>query len=117
MHSSEIEALQQSLIEQKSLILNKSYEFRQEVGTRTALADEAEAATSNIADAISINLHEKDRRTLYQIERALGRIAEGTYGQCEGCGAPIGRRRLEVHPFSTLCIACMEEQESSFPRQ
>lgn len=112
MNSTEIEALLKSLLEQKSSILNKSYEFRQEQSNRSNEGDEAEVASSNVADNISIHLHEKDRRTLLQIERALGKIADGTYGQCEGCAAPIGRRRLQVHPFSTLCIDCMEEQES-----
>ena len=116
MNSTEIQALQESLLEQKSLILNKSYEFRQEQSSRSPVSDEGEAAYANVSDNISIHLHEKDRRTLYQIERALGKICDGTYGQCEGCAGHIGRRRLEVHPFSTLCISCMEEQESH-PRQ
>ncbi|MBX2988145.1 MAG: TraR/DksA family transcriptional regulator [Bdellovibrionaceae bacterium] len=111
-----IQTLHESLLEQKSLILNKSYEFRQEQCNRAPVSDESEAASGNLEDSISIHLHERDRRTLYQIERALGKIADGTYGQCEACAYPIGPRRLQVHPFSTLCVSCMEEQESH-PRQ
>lgn len=116
MKPTEIQALQQSLLEQKSLILNKTYEFRMEQAERSSRGDEAEVASDNIAEDLSLHLHEKDRRTLYQIERALAKISSGTYGQCESCGAEIGDRRLEVHPFSTLCIACMEELET-YPRQ
>lgn len=116
MNSTEIQALHQSLLEQKSLILNKSYEFRHEQAERSSRGDEAEVASENVAEDLSLHLHEKDRRTLYQIERALAKITSGTYGQCEGCGAEISPRRLQVHPFSTLCISCMEEQETA-PRQ
>lgn len=117
MNLTEIQALQHSLLEQKSVILNKSNEFRQEQSDRTPVGDEGEAASKNVSESISIHLYEKDRRTLYQIDRALGKIADGTYGQCESCSEVIGERRLEVHPFSTLCIDCMEELESNRPQQ
>lgn len=113
MNSTEIDALQKSLLEQKSAILNKSHEFRRDQLERQPVADEAEVASGTVDESISIHLYEKDRRTLLQIERALGKIADGTYGMCESCAAEIGRRRLQVHPFSTLCISCMEEQESN----
>lgn len=114
MNSTEIDALQKSLIEQKSAILNKSHEFRREHLERAPVADEAEVASGSVDEGISIHLHEKDRRTLLQIERALGKIADGTYGICESCAAEINHRRLQVHPFSTLCVSCMEEQETNF---
>lgn len=112
MNSAEVDALLKSLLEQKSAILNKTNEFRAEQSRRAPIADEADIASGIIEESISINLHEKDRRTLIQIERALAKIANGTYGQCESCGCSIGRRRLEVHPFSTLCVSCMEERET-----
>lgn len=77
-----------------------------------AVADEAEAASQDISNNISIHLHERDRTALYAIERALGKIADGTYGQCESCSEIINARRLQVRPFTALCIDCMEEQES-----
>lgn len=113
VNSTEIRAIQKSLLEQKCEILNKSHEFRKEQCDRTQLADEADVATKNFADHVSIHLQEKDRLTLYQIERALSKISSGTYGQCEGCGCTIENRRLQARPFSVLCIACVEEQEST----
>lgn len=77
-----------------------------------AVADEAEAASQDISNNISIHLHERDRTALYAIERALGKIADGTYGQCEACSELISARRLQARPFTALCIDCMEEQES-----
>lgn len=112
MNSAEILAIQKSLLDQKSEILNKGNEFRKEQADRTPLADEAEAASHNVTDSISIHLYEKDRRTLYQIERALARINDQTYGQCESCGCEIEKRRLQAHPFSVLCVPCVEEAEA-----
>ena len=41
-----------------------------------------------------------------EIERALAKIALGTYGICEGCGKPIVRDRLKALPQAALCVAC-----------
>ncbi len=46
------------------------------------------------------------REFIGQLERALERIDDGSYGQCEDCLAPIPPARLEAYPAATLCIAC-----------
>jgi DnaK suppressor protein len=43
---------------------------------------------------------------LADIERALTRLADGSYGNCETCGQAIPPRRLEALPFATLCVPC-----------
>nr|BFD68953.1 hypothetical protein HAGR004_39750 [Bdellovibrio sp. HAGR004] len=108
----ELQNLKESLLFQKSTILNKTHEFKEEQSSMAAVADEAEAASQDISNNISIHLHERDRAALYAIERALGKIADGTYGQCESCSELISARRLQARPFTALCIDCMEEQES-----
>lgn len=100
------------LLSQKSQILNKSLEFRTEQSaSREVVSDEAELASVDFTNSVSIHLHERDRSQLLMIERALGKIADGTYGQCEGCGADVGEARLKARPFAALCIDCMEDQE------
>lgn len=111
MNATELSAIRESLLTQKSSILNKTNEFRQEQSSIELVADEAEAASIDISTNISIHLQERDRNALYMIERALGKIADGTYGQCECCGGLISLRRLQARPFTTLCIECMEDQE------
>jgi DnaK suppressor protein len=49
--------------------------------------------------------------TIDEIELALKKLREGTYGICEECGGEIKPRRLEVRPFATLCVRCKERQE------
>lgn len=112
MNSTELSAIRESLLLQKSAILNKTSEFKQEQSRNVSVSDEAEAASIDLSNNISIHLHERDRSSLLMIERALGKISDGTYGQCECCGGVINIRRLQARPFTTLCIDCMEDQES-----
>lgn len=41
-----------------------------------------------------------------EIDRALAKLAEGTYGRCDSCGEEIAPERLEALPAATLCVAC-----------
>lgn len=43
---------------------------------------------------------------LIKVDRALTKIGEGSYGDCDSCGKPIAPRRLEAVPESVLCIDC-----------
>jgi RNA polymerase-binding protein DksA len=47
---------------------------------------------------------------LAEVLRALGRLADGSYGVCERCGKPIMVARLEARPTATLCIDCARLQ-------
>ena len=44
--------------------------------------------------------------TLADVERALEKLLDGTYGSCDSCGEPVGEERLEAIPWATLCISC-----------
>jgi RNA polymerase-binding transcription factor DksA len=50
------------------------------------------------------------RETLQDIDAALGKIEQDTYGLCESCGRPIAEARLEVMPAARLCIACASKR-------
>jgi RNA polymerase-binding protein DksA len=52
-----------------------------------------------------------EREKLAQIDRALARIADGTYGVCESCGNPIGKMRVMAFPRATLCMTCKQREE------
>ena len=53
-----------------------------------------------------LSLEERDRERLAEIERALGKIKNGTYGVCDICGQPIDRARLEALPQANSCLKC-----------
>ena len=48
--------------------------------------------------------------TLTDVERALAKLDEGTYGICDRCGATISPERLEARPWTALCVACASER-------
>lgn len=61
--------------------------------------------TSMAVDRLSqVAVHDKLQVTLADVERALVKVEEGTYGTCDACGGPIGDGRLEVHPWAVLCV-------------
>ncbi|SOB75015.1 transcriptional regulator, TraR/DksA family [Marinobacter sp. LV10R510-11A] len=59
-------------------------------------------------DEVVDSLEEETRSELAQIKTALERIDQGLGGQCEKCGEAIDSRRLQVLPYTTVCVACAE---------
>lgn len=55
--------------------------------------------------------------SLARTERALEKLGEGTYGDCDACGAAIAPARLEAMPDSVLCVTCAGRQRRAAPRR
>jgi RNA polymerase-binding transcription factor len=77
-------------------------------GVGNHLADDA---TEVFTRERNIALRNNAQDLLAQVEAALHRLDEGTYGTCARCGREIATERLEVLPSATLCIACQSEVE------
>ncbi|HKA68007.1 MAG TPA: TraR/DksA C4-type zinc finger protein [Actinomycetes bacterium] len=73
--------------------------------------DQADAGSKTFAREHEMSLADNYRDMLLQNERALARLAGGTYGICESCGNPIGKARLQAFPRATLCMSCKVRQE------
>src|ERR1700746_3344076 len=102
------------------------------VALRKALADEVEnlhrfgadqtgdsaaAAFDCDGEEVSVRLAELEARELAQIERALARLKQGTYGVCEVCQGKIPVARLNALPYSTTCVECQREIEGGPGRE
>ena len=62
---------------------------------------------SNVAEAERIVTVSEDlQQILSQVNAALERMSNGTYGTCQRCGKPIGEERLEAFPYVAFCIEC-----------
>ena len=64
-------------------------------------------------------LTDREKQKLKQIDDALDKIEENTYGLCEECGVKIPRARLKVVPFAKYCVECKEaiEREERYTRE
>lgn len=112
MNATDLDFFKSVLNEKKSMILNKSNEFRTEqASSKESLQDEAETVAFENQMNLKIQLHERFRLDLFQIERALGKIEQGDYGLCESCGCEIEKKRLVARPITSLCIQCQEDLE------
>ncbi len=74
--------------------------LKSEIGDLYDLADEERNRQ------LSLLLSNRDRRKLIDIEGAIQRIEEDTYGFCEECGDKISPERLKIMPFAHLCVDC-----------
>lgn len=115
----QIPAVIERLNKENLHVNNEIAQLDQQVRTFIDDADLSQGVDNHIGDEAD-NIFEKerwftiraelvDRRT--QIERALQKVDEGTYGTCENCGRPIAPERLEALPFAWLCITCQERAD------
>jgi DnaK suppressor protein len=74
--------------------------------------DVVDEALDAAQDEISSQLAEVESRELANIERALVRMRNGSYGECEGCGERIPLARLNALPYATSCIECQRAAET-----
>jgi DnaK suppressor protein len=75
------------------------------------LNDEGDYAAASAGSMVDSAILEQQRKELAEIDLALDKIKNGTYGICEMCEEPIGKARLEVKNFARFCITCREINE------
>jgi DnaK suppressor protein len=73
--------------------------------------DMADHGSGELNQHLSVTLMENDRVELERIEKAILRIEEGVYGQCEVCQKTIPMARLKAIPWATRCITCQSRAE------
>ncbi len=71
----------------------------------------ADIGTDNFEQEFTLGLMEHDGATLEQIELALERIEDGTYGQCVECDRVIPKTRLNAIPHTPFCVKCASKLE------
>lgn len=72
----------------------------------------ADQGTDNFEQDITLGLMETEGEELQEIEDALDRIEELTFGVCETCRKPIPKPRLKAIPYARLCLACKAKEEN-----
>jgi len=75
--------------------------------------DFAEQATQLENDEVLNSLNDEAKVTVMQIDKALLRMNDGTFGLCTECGVEINAQRLDVVPYAEFCIECAEGKANS----
>jgi len=109
----EIEKLKASLLARRKAIAGGVLQIRassQEIG-QDGIQDMADEASNLASQEVLMSLSESQRRTLREVDEALDRIEEGSYGICEDCGTTISLKRLRIKPFARYCVQCQDFME------
>jgi DnaK suppressor protein len=112
----------------KEMLLKMREELVRDIARRSkATAVSGVSDIGDILDSVSeertreldMILTDREKQKLKQIDDALDRIEEETYGLCEECGIKIPRARLRVVPFAKYCVDCKEviEREEKYTRE
>jgi DnaK suppressor protein len=81
-------------------------------GVREHVLDDVEASEAEVQGDLELAIVELRSETLARIDEALGRLAQGVYGDCFACGDEISEKRLRALPFAVRCRECEEAWES-----
>lgn len=73
----------------------------------------ADIGTDAMEREKDLMLASSESRTVYLIREAFRRLADGSFGECDECGKPIPRKRLEVIPYAQYCTRCQDRLEKS----
>ena len=105
--------LREHLLEMKTRLLGEiESELKAErEGNKDEGMDTYDLASEERDREINFILSDRERMKIRQIDDALGRIDDGSYGVCESCGLEIAEERLEAMPFTRLCRDCQQDQE------
>jgi DnaK suppressor protein len=107
----------------KELLLKMRKELIGEIKEKTRSESEADRkddvgdiydlATNERDRELNLLMSDREREKLNEIDDALVRIDDGTYGVCEECGTDIPKKRLIIMPFARLCVTCKSEMEKT----
>src|SRR5580704_14462357 len=114
LNKKELKKFQELLEEKRKAVLERAREMLSEENMTldtNDLPDEMDLASSEYLQSFEFRLRGREKSLLNKLDLALKKIEDGTFGVCEICEEPIGKKRLEARPETTLCIKCKEDQE------
>ncbi|MCP4263009.1 MAG: TraR/DksA family transcriptional regulator [Planctomycetes bacterium] len=114
MTSADFKHFKQMLLEKRREILNNVNEIEDEALKKSRMDASgdlssmpihmADIGTDNYEQEFALGLMDSERKLLKEIDEALGRIENRTYGTCEGTGKLIRKARLEAQPWAKHCV-------------
>lgn len=108
----DIKYFEKLLMEKREEVLESIKERKKlSFQNQEVLAEELDQASQASEQALHLRLLDKDLKLLREIDLAIKRMEEGSYGICEGTGEEIERKRLELRPWTRFSVEYKEELE------
>jgi DnaK suppressor protein len=113
LNKKEMKRFQEMLEEKRKVVVERARQMLSEgmVLDANDLPDEMDLASSEYIQSFEFRLRGREKSLLSKLDLALKKIEDGSFGICEICDEPIGKKRLEARPETSLCIKCKEDQE------
>lgn len=110
LNRDELTLLKSKLLHEQERLLQSSRNLGAKVQFQET-KDEVDSANEDILLSTTLRFSNRESFYLKKVMKALQKIEQKEYGQCEECGSFIGHARLNARPTSELCINCKEEAE------
>lgn len=115
LSAKELSSYRNQLVNLRGVLTGDIRHLQQEAfgvdGERPSTEGEAEGGSDSYAQEFSLELLQRDENSLREIDDALARINDGSYGMCEVCSEPISKERLKFLPHSRNCVNCQRSME------
>ncbi|HYI45944.1 MAG TPA: TraR/DksA C4-type zinc finger protein [Actinomycetota bacterium] len=120
LDKSALKAIREQLMGERANLVKQQEELEEDSfdGTQSELTGEvgldedfADAGTATFDRERDLSIRNNIRDLIDQIDRAVRRIDEGSYGTCERCGKPIDAARVKALPHASLCLDCKRREE------
>lgn len=107
-----LKTIREALVHQRNQLLSVVQSTQAQLAEKeTGMADVSDRASGGFEDELAMGLMRIEAAQIEDIESAIQRTDDGTYGLCVDCGRLIPRRRLEVLPFAQRCLECEGSKE------
>lgn len=113
MEKGKLDRFKKLLLEHRARIMNRSLARGAEAFRLSTddLVDENDHAAAVVQQGLTLEVQERDRQLLIEIDRALMKMENGEYGNCEDTEEPIDEARLEAQPWTRYCVEAAERRE------
>lgn len=111
MKKQDLEKLKKKLLEEKDKVIQAKSKKSGEEKSNTQTGDEGDKASAEIELDAMYQEEQRGHILLKNINDALAKIEDGTYGECENCGEDIAVERLMANPYAKLCVDCKSAEE------
>lgn len=118
MEAKKLQKYRKQLLELRAQVMNRAQNVSSSIFSLNPedLVDETDHAAAVVQQNVALDVQRRDRILLKEIERALAKFEEGTYGVCEDSEELIDEARLDAQPWTRYCVEAAELREHKAKR-